>query len=91
MFRCRETENMAVIACRHVVQGVRPILRVTHDKDGMWQFLCGDVHEEADARVIALGEAAALDKGVRRIAWLPKGCCAQRQSQRGLWLVKRNR
>ena len=60
-FPFADSPDTAVITCHHVLEG-SPILRVTHDADdGMWQFLCGHVHETDEARVISLQEALTLD------------------------------
>ncbi len=60
-------DNAACLTCSHVLDGL-PIYLVARDADGEWQFLCDKVHEAADARVIGLAEAVALD---RRLATLP--------------------
>ena len=84
-FPFREAPHTAAIACCHVLDGA-PILRVTHDReDGMWQFLCGGEHEAHEARVIALQEAYDLDASISRLADMPCGCTAIRDSKRAKW------
>lgn len=53
--------NVATFTTRKVLEG-HPILLVTHDfDDGAWQFLCGTTNDDADGRVVGLGEI--VDEG----------------------------
>ena len=60
-------DNRACLTCVHVLHG-SPVHLVARDADDEWQFLCDKSHEPADARVIGLAEAVALDM---RLASLP--------------------
>ncbi|MEM6469013.1 MAG: DUF4262 domain-containing protein [Planctomycetota bacterium] len=53
-----EPKNTAVISTRQVIAGVHPVLVVSHDDDGDWQFLCGTTNREEDGR-----EKGLLEKG----------------------------
>jgi len=82
--------NLAVIVCRKVLDGSAPILSVSHDEDGEWQFLCdGDhAHNKADqARLVAMAEALALDPSLEELGALPTGFRAWRSAQGALWQV----
>jgi hypothetical protein len=69
------------------VEGSRPVLHVTHDEDdGGWQFLCGDVHELEDARVVCLGCMASADRSLAELADLPLGWCADRETAGSPWV-----
>ncbi len=84
-FPFSDRPDTAVIVCRHVLAG-KPILHVSHDADdGMWQFLCGQPHQTADARIISLKEACDLDPSIGALKDLPRGSLAQRDSADAAW------
>lgn len=77
----------ACFACDHVLDGERPILFVTHDRDGDWQFLCGqNDHTEENASVISMQQAAELDPTVNELYEMPIGVAAQRKSEKDKWV-----
>ena len=76
--------NVASITVRSVLEGA-PILYVTHDDDGGWQFLDGEHHELVDAPVIGMGTALRIDATLREIADLPMGWVASRSEPGGQW------
>lgn len=80
-------ENTGAISCRHILEGSRPILYVTHDEDdGGWQFLCGEAHELEDARVVCLGCMVSADRSLAELADLPLGRCASRDTGSSSWV-----
>ena len=83
-----ESFDTAVFTCVHVINEESPILRVVHDKDGDWQFLCGCEHSVEDARVISLGEALGLDRSVSELAKMKKGKIAERTNKNSNWIIK---
>ena len=86
-----DPENVAAITCVHVLDGVRPILRVTHDEDdGCWQILCGHPHKTEDGRVVCLGCMVARDKRLLEVADLPLGWCADRHEPETSWIRSKN-
>lgn len=79
--------NVAVITVKQILEGVSPILYVTHDiDDGSWQFLTGDYISEGDARVVALRTVFQLDRSIADIADLPLGWIASRKSVGSDWI-----
>ena len=80
-----EQQNTACIVCRHFMEGKRPALFVSHDDDGWWQFLCGDDNFEEDARIISIFEAFTLDETIGKLADLPCGCFAERETKDSEW------
>ena len=46
--------DTACFTCRHILNEHKPILYISHDEDGSWQFLCGGIHREEDARIVSL-------------------------------------
>lgn len=79
-WRFREATNLAVYTTRFVIDEDRPILRVVHDHDGDWQFLCGTSNRSADGRLVSLKSIVELSPGIDELADLPVGWCAERES-----------
>jgi len=62
-----DAPNTAVITCCHVLDRSLPLLHVSHDmEDGMWQFLCGRCHDEAEARIVSLYSIYMHDPSIAR-------------------------
>ena len=59
--------------CCHVQNDNKPILYISHDEDGYWQFLCGKNHTENEARMVSLAEILEIDKSVAKFADLKLG------------------
>ena len=70
--------NTAVFCCEHVFYNERPILSVTHDHDGDWQFLCGDSHADELPKLLCLGCVVDKDASLWSLADLPIGWAADR-------------
>lgn len=84
-FKFKDSENKAIFTCNHVLAG-EPILYVTHDSDGDWQFLCGnDNHTEENAKIISLKQVVELDKTVNDLFEMPVGVGAERESVEAKW------
>ena len=80
-------ENTGAISCRHILEGSRRILYVTHDEDdGGWQILCGEMHEVEDGRVVCLGCMVSTDGSLAELADLPLGWCAERETASSSWV-----
>jgi hypothetical protein len=62
-----------------------PVLLVSHDHDGDWQFLCDTTNRVEDCLVVCLGCAFQRDQSVRPLADLPTGWQARRESIAGSW------
>ena len=77
-------ENTAVFCCRHVFADA-PILYVTHNHDGDWQFLCGATHEGEKPRVVCLGCMVERDSSLWTLADMPAGWGADRENQSDVW------
>jgi hypothetical protein len=89
-FKFNEAENTACFTCIHVLNG-EPVLYVSHDKDGDWQFLCGrDGHMESDAKVIALSRMVDIDPTVNDLHEMPAGVGASRETITAKWKPFRN-
>ena len=81
--------NTAVFICRHVSQGA-PVLFVSHDKDGDWQFLCGVEHGGPQVErplLVCLSEALELDRSLHELGSLCTNHHAQRASAAEAWAI----
>jgi hypothetical protein len=86
-FRFKEPEDTACITCTHVLNKQNPILYVIHDKDGSWQFLCGqNNHTEANAKVISLKQIVAIDETINDLFEMPLGVGVERKSRLDNWI-----
>lgn len=58
-FPFADAPDTAAIVCRHVLEEGAPVTYVSHDgDDGMWQFLCGGLHEtRGSSRFTPFGSA----------------------------------
>jgi hypothetical protein len=75
-----------VYTTRFVLDKDYPILVVSHDPDGKWEFLCGTTDKPKDAREILLGEVLDLDERIREVADLPVGWRAFRSAPDAPWM-----
>ena len=85
-FPFNEPENLAVFTCVHVLERGADICYVTHDEDdGGWQFMCGESHDESDARIVSLQEIFDRDPSVGVLSQMPLGCGAVRENRESPW------
>jgi hypothetical protein len=80
-----EYRNLGVITTTKVLDENHPILLVTHDEDGDWQFLCGTTNQPKDGRLVCLNDIVQLDPTVNLLADLPEGWRAWRASVKDEW------
>jgi hypothetical protein len=84
-----DAPNTATIVCCHVLDKDKPILYVSHDEeDGMWQFLCGETHCEAEARIVSLLGVLEIDYSIGQLADMQCGCYAERKNGDDNWIIK---
>jgi hypothetical protein len=82
----KEKETTACFSCKHIVDGKKSILYVSHDNEGDWQFLCGEEgHKEADAKIISLKSATEIDQTINDLFEMPKGVGAERNTINEKW------
>lgn len=85
-FPFQEPENIAVFTCVHILEGDADICYVTHDEDdGGWQFLCGENHDESDARIVSLKQIVEMDPSVGALSDMPLGYGAVRNDKASPW------
>ncbi|MBK8583496.1 MAG: hypothetical protein IPL86_17305 [Flavobacteriales bacterium] len=84
-----EAVNTAVITTKPVVSGGFPVLLVSHDHDGDWQFLCGTTARAEDCMLVCMGCAYQRDLSVGLLHAMPPGFQATRDSVDSPWLVEK--
>ncbi len=84
-----EPLNTAVFTTVHVMKEQSPIVWVSHELDGDWQFMGNEPIEDyiKIAMVVCLEEIIKVDKSVLKVADLPMGYCATRETRSDKWLV----
>lgn len=89
-FPFEDAPNTMVITCCHILNGEKPILYVSHDADdGMWQFLCGEVHEPEDGKIVSLQYVFDMDNTVGALYQMPCGYCAERAAVTEGWTIRK--
>lgn len=79
--------DFPVLTTKPVLEGKEPILFVAHDiDDGTWQFHSGADFDESMACMASLGDIVQLDSGLDKIADLPIGMSAWRESPESEWI-----
>jgi hypothetical protein len=79
-----EGKNRAVFTTKPVLDG-HPILLVSHDREGDWQFLCGTTNRAEDAKIVSLGCIFERDGTLAEVAGLPEGWTAYRRVKGAAW------
>ena len=90
-FPFSDSPNTACFTCCHVLNEHKPILYVSHDEDGYWQFLCGGIHKEEDAKIVSLASILEIDESMTALADLDYGEYSERDDLNSDWSVHRNR
>jgi hypothetical protein len=80
-----ESVNSAAFTTSRVLEEGFPILMVSHEDDGDWQFLCGTTSDYEHCKLICLGCALESDGTLATIADLPRGWLAFREFVGGPW------
>jgi len=82
-----ESLTKAVFTTVYVIENNSPIIYVSHDMDGDWQFFGAEKGVEMDkARIVALGEIIERDPSVKEVLDMPKGTNAHRKSPESEWV-----
>jgi len=90
-FRFAEERHTGVFACRHVWMDAKPIVFVSHDEDGDWQFLCGNDHGEVAANgylLVCLEHIVSRDPSVNELATMCTAHVARRESACAPWSIE---
>ncbi|PKM01448.1 MAG: hypothetical protein CVV16_14530 [Gammaproteobacteria bacterium HGW-Gammaproteobacteria-6] len=79
-------EDYGVYCCSHIFKNERPVLLVVRDKDGSWQFLCGESDDSCECHLVGVGHLLDRDSSLRRMAELSISSGAERQSDTDGWV-----
>lgn len=82
--------NTAVFVCSHVADRKRPVLRVSHDANGDWQFLCGGDHGDGSSDAPKLWALSEILKIEPQLIVLGEMCIAHsatRSTPAAGWLI----
>lgn len=88
IFPFADAPDTACFTCRHVLEDNKPILYVSHDEDGYWQFLCGGNHTEDDVRIVSLANILSIDESMGDLAELDYGEYAEAEDEMSDWNVR---
>lgn len=80
-----DAENTAVFTTDYVLKLGHPIVRVTHDEEGDWQFHAPEGAADAEPRIVGLCEMVELDSSLLDLADLPPGWVAIRTNVGSPW------
>jgi len=83
-FKFREDRKLGVYTTRQVLES-SPILRVSHETDGDWQFLCDTTTDVADLKIVCLDHIVELDASVNELFQLNHGWTAWRETIKDDW------
>ncbi len=86
-FPFSDTPDTVCYTCCHVLNEHKPILYVSHDEDGYWQFLCGGIHKEEDAKIVSLSAILKIDDSIAALADLDYGEYAEADDSDCDWIV----
>jgi len=80
--------NEAAFTTKHVVDANSPIVYVTHDTDGDWQFFGAEkIVSIEESRVISLGEIIEMDASIKELLLIPSLSKAQRINKDAKWEI----
>ena len=80
-----EGKNCPCFTTRRVIEG-SPVLLVSHDEEGDWQFLCGTTNDPANGALVSLGSILARDSTLSEVADLQEGWMAERAQVGAEWV-----
>src|SRR5690349_4816758 len=87
----KEPLNTAVYTTTHVIKENSPIVLVSHELDGAWQFMGNEpiTDYRKIAMIVGLETIIKIDKSVLEVADLPMGYCAERKNRPDKWTISK--
>ena len=84
-------KNMVVFTTTYVVKMKSPIVYITHDEDGSWQFLSSEGADMKEVMLVRLGEIIEIDPSIRDVLYVSPNTEAHRSNIESEWvLVNKN-
>ena len=80
-----DAKNTASITTKRIIEDDFPVLLVSHDDNGDWQFLCDTTNAPSDGRVVALEYFVENHPSIIELADLPMGWQAVREAVDQPW------
>ena len=81
-----DAPNCPAFTTIQILEHDAPILLVSHEPDGTWQFLPGTDVNRADMKVVWLSHFLGHDHSLAQLADLPRGWQAERDALDKLWM-----
>ena len=82
-----DPDERTAFICSHVESG-HPVLYVSHDDDGHWQFLCGGVHDEDEKPMLVCRDhVLARDPSLNELAEMCVNHVAERDTSVAEWEI----
>jgi hypothetical protein len=78
-------QNLGVFTTKQIARGDEPVLHVSHDQDGDWQFLPFTTPNDKDASIIHIGHLLERDSSLSEVMDLPLGWHAYRKEIGDAW------
>ncbi|MCB1651234.1 MAG: hypothetical protein KDI46_04200 [Alphaproteobacteria bacterium] len=83
--------NTLAIICKHITEGKKPILHVSHEKDGIWSFYCNESdHDQNNVDAACLNCIFENEPSVAELKNLEAGYDAMRILQEmDIWDIQK--
>jgi hypothetical protein len=80
--------NVAVFTTKYVVKDGSPIVYVSHDSEGDWQFLGAETDVQMEnSMLVSLGEIIEMDTSIKELLGIPRFAEAHRKNKNSKWEV----
>lgn len=84
-----EEKNKAVITTKHVMRDKSPIVYVSYDEDGDWQFFGIEDITTDDAAVISVSQILALCPALSELPDMKQGTAVHRENENSEWILQK--
>lgn len=84
-----EENNKAVITTKHVMRDKSPIVYVSYDEDGDWQFFGIEDITTEDAAVISVSQILALCPALSELPDMKQGTAVYRENENSEWILQK--
>ncbi len=82
-----DAPNTRAFTFKSIVNKTKPILYVSRDSEGDWQFMDGGTPDMTDATIVALSEIVEVDPSVKELSNLKSGMKAARSTIQDKWKI----
>ena len=80
--------NVAVFTTKYVVKEGSPIVYVSHDSDGDWQFFGAETNVPIEnSMLVSLGEIIEMDASIKELLKIPMFSEAHRKNKSSKWEI----